>query len=196
MRFTKRPILRAAVVAILMAGVWSSAVATSATAQTVAPSQELVTINGGTKPVVMYCVGFLDKLDKYGNSVEPQRIPRSDVCSDKGSNAPALVEARGSVAASTLLVRFYSFADYGLAAWDYYGSEGPCDLYGYGKRDWTRGGGTAASSYQVYNRCNATAIFHDKDYGGVSAYHVGDVPNVGSALNDHIYSFKTWNLTS
>lgn len=103
----------------------------------------------------------------------------------------------GSSAASyTLLLRFYYTEGYQDTNTACYGSAGPCDLYGYGKRDWGDAFWKAnASSLQTYNSCNATALFREVNYTGRSEYHVGDVPNF-PVVNDHLYSFKTWHLNS
>jgi len=91
--------------------------------------------------------------------------------------------------ASTLLITLYKDKAYGGASTRIYGNGPACDSSGYGIPNLAAGGwNDSVSSYKVWNNCNFSQIYSNSNYGGVCEYNYGNVPWVGSLLNDQISS--------
>lgn len=94
-------------------------------------------------------------------------------------------------AGRTLIMTWYNDDQYrgGGGSTRVYGRYGPCDSEGYGinyvGKDWN----DKITSFKVWNRCTYTRAYTDANYGGKCQAYVGNVPNVGRTLNDHISSF-------
>jgi hypothetical protein len=92
-------------------------------------------------------------------------------------------------AASALLMTWYVNISYGGDSTTIYGKAGPCDSAGYGIGYVGDAWNDTISSFKVWNNCNYTSAFANKNYGGACQKYNANVPFVGSALNDEISSF-------
>jgi hypothetical protein len=93
---------------------------------------------------------------------------------------------------STLLMTWYKDIHYLGASTRIYGNSGPCDSSGYGIPNlaaWFSGWNDVISSFKVWNNCNWTRAYTNINYGGLCTRYYGNVPWVGSPMNDKISSF-------
>jgi hypothetical protein len=94
---------------------------------------------------------------------------------------------------STLLMTLYKDKAYGGGSTRIYGNGPACDSSGYGIPNlsaWGSSWNDSVSSYKVWNNCNWSEIYSNINYGGVCEYNHGNVPWVGSLLNDQISSIR------
>lgn len=89
----------------------------------------------------------------------------------------------------TQLAEFHGDINYGGSEVGLF-ADGPCDQVGYDFGDTTIYNGLIGgiSSYQVFNNCGTTDIYHDTNESGFCGTHEGSVSYVGNACNDHLYS--------
>ena len=174
--------------AILAAGVAALTLAAPAAASA-APAN-----HAAARSPQVYCLTEIARI----HPGQPETRIVSEKCSTRhapGSELPAGVK----VASETLLVRFYENIDYnehqpGLTD-TLSGAFGPCDTVGYQFKD-TSGKNSkihGISSYKLYNNCQFASYWWNKNFHGRKNGAVpGNNRYVGSAWNDHVWSFRTW----
>jgi hypothetical protein len=111
-----------------------------------------------------------------------------------GEDAARLAEA------GTLLMTWYSDANYKGVSDQIMGQYGPCDGAGYkidnvnrfGRRLWRH----ILSSYTTHNNCYHSTAWTEPSFQGDSQWFEGNVPYVGDKLNDNVGSFITYSESS
>lgn len=107
----------------------------------------------------------------------------SKVLSQNCANQPLQSEG------GTLLMRLYTDAHFKGSSTTITGKDGPCDAKGYTISNIGSKWGTHVSSYRVYNNCNISFAYREANRKGACSPFQGDVPYVGSGLNDHLFPF-------
>ena len=92
--------------------------------------------------------------------------------------------------ATVLIMTWYEHIRYGGASTRIYGVYGPCDSAGYGIHQFDSFWNDRVSSFKVWNNCNYTRGYLNKDYGGTPCGRwYGSVDWVGWTFNDKLSSF-------
>ena len=87
-----------------------------------------------------------------------------------------------------LLMTWYQHMDYQGNSTKVYG-DAACDTYGYGISYTGWLWKNSMSSYRVFNRCNLSRMYTDKNYGGVaSSWKNGSQHYLGRTFNDNVGS--------
>lgn len=124
------------------------------------------------------CQVLLDRPD--------QRSPETEVVSTQcaGPGRPLVAPL-----ASVPIVVLYENLNYGGASTVIYGGSGYCDATGYSIKSFTSGSWyKRTSSYKYAGGCDYTKSYYYASETGYCQRFFGNVPWVGSTLNDHVYS--------
>jgi hypothetical protein len=136
-----------------------------------------------------HCVIALDKLHSGEKT--------SRVTGVKCSNDEK--EIRAFAPQTTVLMTFYVDSNFTGYSLDIKGDAGLCDHEGYGLRDTGDILGSWVSwrynlsSYKVWNNCFYSRAYFNTYYGEPSNGFGGNVPYVGNAVNDHVWSIQVWS---